>query len=203
MPATPLTRGRTLAVAPTLALGAGAVLLAISLFVPYWEMRWQTASSPGPSRLVGFLDRIEGPVESLPEPGASTMPQRPHPSRLRRASALTAIAALCLLVAAAAFVRNRWAAVISLPGLLFPAVVLADVTRWLRPVLERILATAGDGAREPPNVLLGRVAAGDAFVETRARVGLLVYLVAVLVVMLGLWLHRRAYKPRRADDSPR
>jgi hypothetical protein len=189
---------RTPDLAPTLTLAAGAALLLISLFLPFWEMRW---TKPVDSSVVGFLDHVEGPVDSLPEPGAPPELRRPPASPARRAATLAVIGSLSLLVVAAAFVRNRWAAVLSLPSLMFPLLALADVACWQLPILEGMLSTEGVADTELPRFLFGDVAVGDATFLTRPRAGLLVYLAAVAFVIVGLFLHRRAYKPSRTPTS--
>lgn len=161
--------------APTLALTASAALLAVSFFLPYWELRVTSPAHPDGLRLVGYLDHVEGPLELMLDDAATASLRRGQLDELERSLTAASAAMIVLLVVAAALVRNRWAAFLSLPALAFPIAVVADTQRWLRPILG------------------SRVALGDAVLESHPGPGLWVAAVASLSVAGGLWLHRRAY----------
>jgi hypothetical protein len=199
---------QTRLVAPTLALSVGAALLALSVFLPYWEIRVEAPKPSDGARVVGYLDHIEGSLDSvLPGLEARAEVHQPHLSSPRRLLVLVTLLGLCALVAAS--VRNGCAALLSLPGLLFPIVFLLDLARWLGPGLDAPPA-AGSPSTDGIGFLLGRATLGEAVIELWPRAGLFAYFAALVAVAGGLWLHRRACRsaerasPRRAqpDDRP-
>jgi hypothetical protein len=201
---------QTRLVDPTLALSVGAALLALSVFLPYWEIRVEAPKPSDGARVVGYLDHLEGSLDSvLPGLEARAEVHQHHLSRPRRLLVLVTLLGLCALVASAASVRNGGAALLSLPGLLFPIVFLLDLARWLGPGLDALPA-AGSPSTDGIGFLLGRATLGEAVIELWPRAGLFAYLAALVAVAGGLWLHRRACRPaeraspRRArpDDRP-
>ena len=189
-------RWRSHYLAPTAALGAAGALLAVSLFLPYWKMELTTRAQPDGLRVVGYLGHVEGPVDAvLAGAGGAPGAQRPQLSQLERSLTLATVLMICMLAIAAAFVHNRWAALLSLPAFLFPAVVVADTARWLHPIVSGLLTGPGQPSAAAPPLLLGRVLVGDTVITTSLGAGFLCSLAASLAVAGGLWLHRRAYKP--------
>lgn len=191
--------------APTVALTAAGLMLATSLFLPYWKMSMATPSHPAGLDLVSYLDHIEGPLETvLASAGRSTDARLRELSELERSLAVATATVICLLVVAATFVHNRWAALLSLPALAFPVIVVADTARWLRPIVSALSAAAGASGPPPTVLLFGRIAWGETVLETRPGAGLFLATAASITVIGGLWLHRRAYKPGvggTLDDS--
>jgi hypothetical protein len=183
---------------PSVALSAAGVLLAISLFLPYWELVLVTPARADALRLVSYLGHVDGPVETIL---ATAGVHGPAPllslSRLERSLALATGAVICLLVIGATLVRNRWAALLALPALCFPLIVLADTARWLEPILTGLVAASSTPAVPVP--LFGRLALDRMVLEIRPGSGLVLATLAAIAVLAGLWLHRDAYKSRAAD----
>jgi hypothetical protein len=98
-------------------------------------------------------------------------------------------------VIAATFVHNRWAAMLALPALCFPGIVMADTARWLKPIVEGLAAAAGATVPWPSVPWWGRLALNGTVLQIHPGTGLALAGIASLVVAAGLWLHRRAYKP--------
>jgi len=182
-------------------LTAAGTILALSLFFPYWRLTLVSPEHSGGLRLAFFLSRVEGPLPAVLATAGS-----PHGERLRelseleRSLAVATVTVICLLVVAATMVRNRWAALLSLPALAFPFIVVADSTTWLGTLVDAI-ATA-TGSPHPPTglALFGRLAMAEVSLETHPGAGLVLAAAASLAVLGGLWLHRRAYKA--ADLEP-
>lgn len=188
--------------APTVALTAAGVLLAGSLFLPYWELTLVTRSEPDALRLVAYLDRVEGPLEQvLSAAGSPSDGPLAALSELERSLALATGAVISLLVIAAVFVHNRWAALLALPAFCFPAIAVADTARWLKPILDGLAAEAGVPAGALSWAAFGRLASDGMTLEIRAGTGLWIAVLASVAVAAGLWLHRRAYKPGAGGES--
>jgi len=187
-------RGRYLA--PTVALTAAGALIAISLFLPYWEMTLVTPADPAGLRLISYLGHLEGPLDTvLASAGRARAARLRELSELERSLAVATVTVICLLVVAATFVHNRWAALLSLPALAFPVIVIADMAGWLHSIVAGISAASGSLRAPPALPLFGRLAIDGVSLETRPGAGLLVAAAASLAVIAGLWLHRSAYKP--------
>ena len=199
----PLTHagGKGRHLAPTLALTSAGTMLAISLFFPYWGLTLISPEHPGGLRLAFFLAHVEGPLPAVLATAGSPHDERLHElSELERSLGVATVTVICLLVVAATLVRNRWAALLSLPALAFPFIVVADSTRWLASLVGAICAANGSLSQSPTLRVFGRLAIEEVSLETRPGAGLLLAAVASVVVIGGLWLHRRAYKA--ADLEP-
>jgi hypothetical protein len=179
--------------APTIALGFAAALLAVSLLLPYWRLTLVTPEHPQGLQLHSHLGRLEGEAGAVLAlgggPGAARLAEL---AELERSVATCGVAMACMLVVAAIFVRNRWAALLTLPAVVFPAIVVADTAHWLRSLLDDAAVTAAPGP--PVWQLFGRLASDQMVLETRIGSGLLVAIAASLAVIAGLWLHRDSYR---------
>ena len=116
---------------------------------------------------------------------------------LERSIAIFAIIVLAGLLVAALFVHTRWVVLLVLPALLFPLVFLVDLQYWLwdfghnlDPVAPLAAAV---GEFTPPIFGPAKIAQ----FETLALpgVGLLMAFAASALVLVGLYFHRKAYKP--------
>jgi hypothetical protein len=188
--------------APTAALTAAGILLAISLFLPYWELTLITRDHPTGLRLASYLGHLEGPVEPvLAAAGVHGAASLLSLSELERSLAVAAGTVMSLLVIAATFVHNRWATLLALPALGFPAIVVADTARWMRPIVTGLAATEGSPPVPRSLPLFGELAVNGMVLEIHPAGGLALATAASLAVLGGLWLHRRAYKPRISEVS--
>lgn len=175
-------------------------MLALSLFLPYWEMTLVTPAQPGGLRLVSYLGHLEGPLDVvLASAGTASHARLQELAELERSLAVATVTVICLLVIAATFVHSRWAALLSLPALCFPMIVIADTAQWLRSIVGGIIAASGSPADPPALPLFGRLALAGVSLETRPGAGLVLAAAASVTVLAGLWLHRNAYKPHQRD----
>ena len=174
---------------PTLALGAAALLLVGSIFLPYWRMTLRAPQYPGGLRVDAYLNHLEGDVREV-DGLNHYIGMRPlgEAAKLERSLSIAALVVVALLVVAAIYIHNRWAALLTLPALLFPAVFLADMRYWLQAPLSSSIQPF-----VPP--VLGRGVVGQFATVAAPGSGLVMAAVASLAILAGLWLHRRAYKP--------
>ena len=183
---------------PTLALGGAALLLVASIFLPYWRMTLLAPQYPGGLHVEAYLNHVEGDVREI-DGLNHYIGMRPlgEAAKLERSMSIAAIAVIALLVVAAIYIHNRWAALLTLPALLFPAVFLADMHYWLRHFGTNLdpaapLSSSID-AFVPP--VLGRGVVGQFATVAAPGSGLVLAALASVAILGGLWLHRRAYKP--------
>lgn len=183
---------------PTVLLIIAAVLMLISYFVPYWNMTLHAPQYPDGLRVEAFLNRLTGDVQEI-DGLNHYIGMRPlnEAARLERSLSAIAIAVQALLVIAAVFVHSRWAAVLALPALLFPGLFLADLFFWLHNFGQNLDPTAALSSSIEPFTppLLGEGMVGQFRTVARADIGWYIALSASFIIVIGLYFHRRAYKP--------
>lgn len=192
-PASPTTY-----VLPTALLLVGAMLLLISIFLPYWQLTLHAPQYPGGLRVELFVNRLAGEVSEVDGLNHYIgMARLDEAARLERSFAVAAVTALALLVGAAVFIQNRWAALLALPAVVYPAVFLADLWFWLYRFghdLDQKAPLSSSIKPFTPTVLgEGRVGQFRTFASVEE--GFYLALVGAVVVVIGLYFHRRAYKP--------
>ena len=97
----------------------------------------------------------------------------------------------------AAIVRTKWAALLTLPAILFPAFFLGDLAFWLNNFGQNLDPAAPlSNAIEPftPPVL-GVGVIGQFRTIAYPGTGLILSACASALIVVGLFFHRRAYKP--------
>jgi copper chaperone NosL len=107
------------------------------------------------------------------------------------------IIAIAMLILAAAFVHSKWAALLALPALLLPVFFLADLQFWLANFGMNLDPNAAlSSSIEPfiPPVLWKGTIAQFSTVP-RLLTGFWLAVTASGLILVGLFFHRRAYKP--------
>ena len=94
-------------------------------------------------------------------------------------------------------IHNRWAALLALPAILFPVFFLADLYYWMNRFGHELNPHAPLSTSIKPFTppILGTGKVGQFSTVASAGPGLILAAVAALLVIVGLYLHRRAYKP--------
>ena len=183
---------------PTLALGAAALLLVASIFLPYWRMTLLAPQYPGGLRVEAYLNHLEGDVREI-DGLNHYIGMRPlgEAAVLERSMSIAAVAVIALLVLAAVFIHNRYAALLALPAFAFPIGFLADLQYWLQHFGTNLDPKAPLSSSIDPFVppVLGRGTVGQFATVAVPGTGLWLAFGASLLILVGLWLHRRAYKP--------
>jgi len=183
---------------PSAFLMLAALLLMISMFVPYWSMTMKAPQYPKGLRVDVYVNRLEGDVREIDELNHYLgMPPLDEGGRLERSLSVFAIVVMGLLLIAGVFVHNRWAGILALPALGFPLVFLADLYWILYQYGHSIDPTSALGGAIKPFTppILGEGAVGQFGTVAHFEIGLFLALAAVGVVLIGLWFHRAAYKP--------
>jgi hypothetical protein len=193
-----LRRNRLRYAAPTIFLSTARVLLLISLFLPYWHMALSAPQYPEGLNVTAYVNHLTGDVKEINALN-HYIGMRPleEAASFERAASVWMIIAMVLLVEGAAFVHNRWAALLALPVVFFPAGFLLDLSYWLRTFGQNLNPHAPLSSSVKPFVppVLGEGSVGQ--FHTVATVGLGYWLAVAcsLLVIVALYFHRRAYKP--------
>jgi copper chaperone NosL len=183
---------------PTLLFVAAAVLLIVSIFWPYWRLTLHAPQYPKGLTVQAYLNRLEGDVGEI-DGLNHYIGMRPlnEAAQFEREVSIIGVAALALLILAAIFVHTKWAALLALPALLFPAIFLADLQFWManfgRNLDPRAPLSSSIKPFVPPVLFEGRIAQFRTWAEPDT--GLYLAIAASLVILVGLFFHRRAYKP--------
>lgn len=183
---------------PSALLMVAALLLMISMFVPYWSMTMTAPQYPKGLKVEVYINHLAGDVREIDELNHYLgMPLLDEGGRFERSISMVALVTLGLLLVAGVFVHNQWAAVLALPALGFPLVFLADLAYILYQYGHSIdPASALGGAIKPfmpPIIGTGKVGQFGTIAHWEA--GLYLAFAAVAVVLAALWFHRAAYKP--------
>jgi len=183
---------------PSACLMLAALLIMISMFLPYWSMTMHAPQYPKGLRVDVYVNRLEGDVDEIDALNHYLgMPKLDEGGKLERSISVVGIIALGLLLMASVFVHNKWAAVLALPILLYPLIFLADLWYILYSYGHSIDPQSALGGAIDPFTppLWGEGMVGQFGTIASFESGFYVTLAAVLVTLLGLWLHRSAYKP--------
>ena len=183
---------------PTAILMLAALLIMISIFLPYWRMNMTAPQYPKGLKVDVYVNHLEGDVREVDALNHYLgMPSLNEGGKIERQISLIAIISLTLLLLAAVFIGNKWAGLLALPVLAYPLVFIADL--WF------ILYTYGHsvdpqsalgGAIQPfTPPIMGEGKIGQFGTTSSFQLGFYLVLAACVVVLVGLWFHRRAYKP--------
>jgi hypothetical protein len=183
---------------PTVFLGLAAFCLLVSVFQPYWRMTLLAPQYPGGLEVQAYVNRLEGDVAEI-DGLNHYIGMRPlgEAAQLERSLSFILISVTALLVVGAIIIHTKWAALLALPALLFPAIFLGDMYFWLRNFGLNLDPTAALSSAIEPFVppILGEGFVGQFKTIASADSGLYLALFASLLILAGLYFHRRAYKP--------
>ena len=187
---------------PTLCMAGAAILLIISLFFPYWSLILHAPQYPNGLTVYAYVNHIEGDVGEIDSLnhyiGMRPLAEAAH---FEKSIAIFSIVALALLVLAAVFIHSPWSALLTLPAILLPPIFLADLYFWLNNFGQNLDPKAAlSNSIEPfTPTILGEGVIGQFKTVAYADIGLLLAAVASILILVGLYLQRRAYKPLRDE----
>jgi hypothetical protein len=183
---------------PTLFLAAGAILIIISIFLPYWSLVLHAPQYPQGLVVNAYLSHLEGDVREI-DGLNHYIGMRPlaEAAQLEKSISIFAIAALALLVLAAIFIHSPWSALLALPAILLPAVFLGDLYFWLNNFGQNLdpNAALSNAVKPFTPTILGEGVIGQFRTVAFADFGLLMACGASILILIGLFFQRRAYRP--------
>ncbi len=183
---------------PSALLMLGALLLMISMFLPYWSMKMTAPQYPKGLRVNVYVNHLEGDMREIDELNHYLgMPELDKGGQLERSISFMAITVFGLLLIAGVFVHNQWAAIIALPVIAYPLVFVADLFYILYQYGHSIDPKSALGGAIKPFTppLIGEGKVGQFGTYASFEIGFYFVLASVVIVLIGLWFHRAAYKP--------
>src|SRR5512146_3005556 len=113
---------------PSALLMFAALLLMISMFLPYWSMTLKAPQYPKGLTVSVYVNHLQGDMREIDELNHYLgMPELDKGGQLERSISAVAIVILGLLLIAGVFVHNQWAAILALPVIGYPIIFLADL----------------------------------------------------------------------------
>jgi hypothetical protein len=176
----------------------GAMLLVLSMFMPYWQLTLHAPQYPKGLQVELYVNRVTGDVDEVDGLNHYIgMARLAEAAPMERTISVIAIGVLGLLLMAAVFIQNRWAMFLALPAVLFPAVFLADLYYWLYYFGHNLDPKAALSTSIKPftPAILGEGRVGQFRTVASVEEGYYLALFGALVILIGLYFHRRAYKP--------
>ena len=183
---------------PTAVFMLAALLLVISIFLPYWSMKLTAPQYPKGLYTTVYVNHLEGDVHEIDGLNHYLgMPKLDEGGRLERSLSVFGIVALAFLLIATTFVHNHWAGILALPALLWPLVFLGDLAMILYTYGHSIDPKSALGSAIKPFTppIFGQGTIGNFGSFATPGLGLLLAALASVVILIGLWYHRSAYKP--------
>lgn len=184
--------------APSALLAVAAICLLASAALPVWSMKLLAPQYPKGLTVTAYADELTGDVEEIDRLN-HYIGMRPlnDAAKLEREIAVFSIVSLALLCASAVVVHTKWAAALAFPALSFPFVFLADLAYWLRDSGTNLDPHAPLSSSIKPFVppVLGEGIVGQFKTIAWVEEGFALQLLASALIVAGLYLHRRAWKP--------
>lgn len=183
---------------PTLMFSLARIMLLISIFVPYWHMELEAPQYPNGLFVTAYVSHLVGDVKEI-DGLNHYIGMRPlhEAAQLERTASVWLIVAMVLLVEGAAFVHSRWAVVLALPAIFFPAGFVADLAFWLRNFGQNLDPKAPLSSSIKPftPTIFGEGGIGQFHTYASAGYGLWLACGCAALTVVGFYFHRRAYKP--------
>ena len=176
-------------------LMTAAVLLVISIFLPYWRMRLNAPQYPKGLYVTVFVSHMTGDVREIDGLNHYIgMAPLENAAQIERSLAPLALVVIVLMIMSLAFIHNKWAAILALPAISFPFVFLADMWVWLWYYGNHLDPTAALSSAVKPftPAILGTGHVGQFSTTAWLQPGWYLALLAALLIGFALWLQRRA-----------
>jgi hypothetical protein len=175
-----------------------ALLLLLSIFFPYWRLTLHAPQYPRGLSVQAYVNRVEGDVREI-DGLNHYIGMRPldEAAAFEKSIAIIGIIGVALLILAAIYVHTRWVALLTLPALLLPVIFLGDLQFWLANFGQNLDPTAALSSSVDPFVppVLGEGVIAQFRTWSEPEIGLWMAVAASLLIAVGLWAHRSAYKP--------
>ncbi len=183
---------------PTILFIVAAFTLLISIFLPYWELTLLAPQYPGGLKASLYINKVSGDVQEIDILNHYIgMKPLGEAASLERSLSIFMIVGLFLLIIGAVYVHSPIALFLSIPAILFPLFFLGDLYFWMRRFGMNLDANAPLSNAIDPFIppLLGEGKIGQFNTVASWEIGLYLSIAASIIIIVGLYYHRKAYKP--------
>jgi hypothetical protein len=183
---------------PTLIMLGAAVLLFISIFLPYWKITLFAPQYPSGLAAEMYVNRLTGDVAEIDSLNHYIgMKPLGEAAVLERTLSVFIIIGLALLIVGTIFVHSPFALFLAIPAIAYPLFFLADLYFWMRTFGTNLDQNAPLKNAVKPFVppLLGEGKIAQFNTIATWEIGLYLSIAASVLIIIGLYFHRRAYKP--------
>lgn len=183
---------------PTLLFAMAGILLLISIFLPYWQMDLHAPQYPNGLHITAYIDGLEGDLFEINTLN-HYIGMRPleEAAQFERSVSTIAIVAVALLIMAAIVIHTKWVVLLALPAVLMPVMFIADLQYWMWNFGTHLNEEAPLSSAIDPFVpiVLGKGTIAQFETVGMPGTGLSLAFLASAFVLVGLYFHRKAYKP--------
>lgn len=183
---------------PTLIFMAARVLLIVSIFFPYWHMELDAPQYPNGLFLTAYCNLLTGDVREI-DGLNHYIGMRPlgEAAQFERAAAIYMIIAMFLLIEGAAFIHSKWAVLLAIPAITFPAGFYIDLFYWMRKFGMNLDPEAPLSSSVKPFVptVIGEGGIGQFKTYAEWGTGYWLAVWAAGLIVVGFLFHMRAYRP--------
>jgi len=183
---------------PTLIMLGAAVLLFISIFLPYWKITLFAPQYPSGLAAEMYVNRLTGDVAEIDSLNHYIgMKPLGEAAVLERTLSVFIIIGLALLIVGTIFVHSPFALFLAIPAIMYPVFFLADLYFWMRTFGTNLDQNAPLKNAVKPFVppLLGEGKIAQFNTIATWEIGLYFSIAASVLIIIGLYFHRRAYRP--------
>lgn len=183
---------------PTIIFGFAVFLLLISIFLPYWELKLLAPQYPQGLVMQTFVNRVTGDVDEI-DGLNHYIGMRPlkEAAEFERSLSIIMIAAIVLLVLGSIYTHSPFALFLAVPAIFYPFIFLGDLYFWMHQFGTNLDPRAPLSSSIKPFVppLIGEGFVGQFKTIASWEIGLILSFIASALIIVGLYFHRKAYKP--------
>ncbi len=183
---------------PTIIMLLAGLILFISIFLPYWKLTLFAPQYPGGLEATMYVNRLSGDIDEIDGLNHYIgMKPMGEAAVLERTLSVFMIAGLVLLILGTVFVHSPFALFLCIPAILYPAFFLGDLYFWMRTFGMNLDSRAPLSGAIQPFVppIIGESTIAQFSTVASWEIGLYMSFAASILIIIGLYYHRKAYKP--------
>lgn len=188
-----------------------AILLLVSMRFPYWGLVLEAPQYPGGLQLRVFVNYMTGDedpqLDEVHEIDGLNhyigMKSLYDAAKFERSIAIPAVIIMMILLAVAAFWKNRFAWLLTIPALGFPLIFLADLGFWMNNYGQNLDPYAPLSSAIAPFTppVLGEGVIGQFKTVAYVDTGWYIVVFAAALIIIGLLLRLRGYLSQRSNQG--
>lgn len=183
---------------PSIIMLLAAFILFVSIFFPYWKLTLFAPQYPDGLEATMYVNRLSGDIQEIDGLNHYIgMKPMGEAAVLERTLSVIMIVGLVLLILGTVFVHSPFALFLCIPAILYPLFFLGDLYFWMRTFGMNLDSNAPLSNAIEPFVppLLGESKIAQFSTVASWEIGLYMSFAASILIIIGLYYHRKAYKP--------